>query len=204
VRSDEVIVVLSIKADAIEAYSRKQAINAREVFDENLFFVSGVPNTIRGLQSVDVCHARCICIIGCEYKSKKMDADTLIALAKQDSEEVNTDLYIVLAALELDAILSSYIRRLIREKRQAPLPIVMQEISSDATISFLPDFYTMSRKAKRLWEKHDKKLWESGRGMSLEEVDVGFKRHVDPKDVATSEQLDDDLFVSSTPALSQV
>lgn len=207
VRSDETIVVLAIKAEEIEAFSRHHAQNSQEKFDDNLFFVTGMSNTIRALQSVDVCHARSICILGCEYKSKKLDPDTVIAQAKQDSEEVNTDLYIVLAALELDAILSSYIRRLLRENRKAPLPVVIQEISSDATISFLPDFYTMSRKAKRLWEKHDKKIWESRRGMSVEEVDTGYQRGYDP---GTSKQPpaqgvdEEDVFISSTPALSQV
>ena len=204
-RSDEAIVVLAIKADTIEEYARKQALHANEAFDDNLTFVHGLPNTIRGLQSVDVCHARCICIIGCEFKSKKFDPESVIAQAKQDSEEVNTDLYIVLAALELDAILSSYIRRLLREKRQAPLPVVIQEISSDATISFLPDYYTLSRKAMRLWENYDKKLWESGRGMNLEEVDTGFKfnKRMPPIDSQPVQEVDEDIFVSSTPALAQ-
>jgi hypothetical protein len=185
VKSDETIVVLALKADDIEAFARKRAENQNESFDNNLIFVQGLPNAIRGLQSVDVCHARVICIIGCEYKSNKVDPDTLLAQAKQDSEEVNTDLFIVLAALELDAILCSYIRRLLRENLQACLPIVIQEISSDATISFLPDFYTLSRKAKQLWEKHEKHLWQSRRGMGIEEVD-------------------EDVFISATPASSQV
>ena len=207
VRSDETIVVLAIKADAIEEFSRNQAYESHETFDDNLIFVNGMTNTIRGLQSVDVCHARSICIIGCEYKSKKLDSDAMLAQAKQDSEEVNTDLYIVLAALELDAILSSYIRRLLRENRQAPLPVVIQEISADATISFLPDFYTMSRKAKRLWEKHDKKIWESRRGMNVEEVDIGFKFNTNTNgtpELSPSPVVDEDVFISNTPALSQV
>jgi hypothetical protein len=210
VRSDETIVVLAIKADAIKAYSILQAETRNETFDDSLIFVNGMPNTIRGLQSVDVCHARSICIIGCEFKPKKLDVDTQMSQAKQDSDaEVHTDLFIVLAALELDAVLSSYIRRLLREGRQAPLPIVIQEISADATVSFLPDFYTLSNKAKRLWEKHDKKLWESRRGMNVEEVDVGIKRgYGDQMNAAKAadEEVDEenDVFISSTPALSQV
>ena len=204
-RSNETVVVLSVKAEAIELYSRNRANHNNEEFDDNLIFVNGLPNTIRGLQSVDVCHARSICIIGCEYKSKKKDQDTVIAQAKQDTEEMNTDLYIVLAALELDAILSSYVRRLLRENLQAPLPIVIQEISTDATISFLPDYYSLSRKAKRLWEKHDKKVWESRRGMNTEDVDIGFKTtavDVDEQHATTEGGASE--FSSNTPALSQV
>lgn len=205
-RSDEVIVVLAIKADDIEAYSRNRAKNNNEEFDDKLMFVKGMPNTIRGLQSVDVCHARCICIIGCENKSKKIEADVAMVQAKQDSEEMNTDLYIVLAALELDAILSSYVRRLLREKRQAPLPVVIQEISTDATINFLPDFYSLSRKAKKLWEKHDKHVWESRRGIITEDVDIGYKNieyGLNDSIKSTSDSPSTDVFVSSTPALCQ-
>lgn len=208
VRSDETIVVLAIKADAIQSFSEAQAENRQETFDDNLVFVKGMPNTIRGLQSVDVCHARSICIIGCENSSNKA-ADTE-TVQDAHAEEVNTDLYIVLAALELDAVLSSYIRRLLREDRQAPLPVVTQEISTDATISFLPDFYTLSRKAKRLWEKHDKKIWESRRGMIVEEVDMNMRANKNDenekyvKDSAEEEAKDEDVFISGAPALAQV
>lgn len=210
VKSDETIVVLVLKAIEIESFCRHRSKVQHEKFDDNLIFVHGVPNTIRGLQSVDVCHARCICIIGAETAAakvkKKSDIEISYIEAKQDSEEVNTDLYIVLAALELDAILSLYIRRLLRENRQAPLPIVIQEISSDSTINFLPEYYRLSRKAKRLWEKHDKQIWECRRGMSVEDVDIGFQRNINSQSQSQSQsapQSADSGFEPPSPALSQ-
>lgn len=51
-RSDEIIVVLSNRADEIEARMRKKARNQSEYFDNKLCFVNGIPNSVRHLRVI--------------------------------------------------------------------------------------------------------------------------------------------------------
>jgi hypothetical protein len=49
-RSDELIVVLSNRAEEIEARMRKKCQSSSEFFDNKLHFVVGIPNSLRHLR----------------------------------------------------------------------------------------------------------------------------------------------------------
>lgn len=110
-------------------------------------------------QLVDVCHARCVVIIGNEFKGIDKNDD-------QENKEVDSDLYVVLAALEVDALVNVYINRLNAFNRTAPLPIVIQEIYNESTATFLPDSYSLKSKTSHGLDTYDIAPRQNGRGIS--------------------------------------
>lgn len=61
---------------------------------------------------------------------------------ESSSVSINSDLYILLAALEIDTLLNLHIRHLIENYRTARLPIVIQEIYNDSNNVLLADTCT--------------------------------------------------------------
>jgi hypothetical protein len=123
------------------------------------------------VQSADVCHARCIVIIGNEYTGKDIDVTG-------DNKEVNRDLYIVLTALELDSIFKFYIKLLRKHNRSADMPIVIQELYNESTASFLPDLYNVYSRVPHIWDPYEQKTIHSNRGIAQNE-DEGTEEHED-------------------------
>jgi hypothetical protein len=68
-----------------------------------------------------------------------------------DQDEIISDLYIVLAALELDSLMKSFIKSLADANisDQKLLPFVIQEVHNAANMTFLSDKYMSSSHA--LW-----------------------------------------------------
>lgn len=109
-------------------------------------------------QKADVCSARCVVIIGNEFKSSD---DNLM-----DSQDSTSDLYIVLAALEVDSVMNLYLSRCKKKRLNSNIPCIIQEVYNPTTVNFLPDEYTMlSTSAIRPWYKFDKVPLHSGRGI---------------------------------------
>ena len=61
---------------------------------------------------------------------------------ERSSVSINSDLFILLAALEIDTLLNLHIRHLIENYRTARLPIIIQEIYNDSNNVLLADTCT--------------------------------------------------------------
>ena len=94
-------------------------------------------------------------IIGNEYKENPENAGTHNWSFDQD--EIKSDLYIVLASLELDALMKTYIKSLedsnISDSR---LPFVIQEVHNAANTTFLSDKYLSS--SHKLWNSMNQRV----------------------------------------------
>ena len=119
-----------------------------------------------------MCHARCIVIIGNEFKPTDQKVENLA-----EAQEVNNDLYIVLAALELDSVLKLYISRLHKKKKfDVTLPMVVQEVYNVSTVNFLNDEYTLSStRGVKPWFKSQRRNPRNTRGISMEEDTDAFE-----------------------------
>lgn len=107
-------------------------------------------------------------IIGNEFKASEQTVENL-----SDSQETNSDLYIVLAALELDAVMKLYIHRLKKKHRQnVTLPIVIQEVYNATTVNFLPDEYVYFQfNEVKPWFKLPRNAVQNSRGVKMTNED---------------------------------
>lgn len=79
-------------------------------------------------------------------------------------------MYIVLAALELDSIFKFYIKLLRKHNRTAEMPIVIQELYNESTVSFLPDLYDVYSRVPHIWDPYETKTIPSNRGILQDDV----------------------------------
>jgi hypothetical protein len=173
------IVILAADADEIETFAGIFSPKNVEGFasdhpflqDENIKFVKGIPNSPRGLevahsitifpnsihssQAVDICFARCVVIIGNEYKPEPDSSGGNSWSFAQD--EIKADLYIVLAALELDALVKAFIKSMEDANiTDYKLPFVIQEVHNAANMTLLSDKYMSS--AHKLWTSMNQRV----------------------------------------------
>lgn len=94
-------------------------------------------------------------IIGNEYKENPDIAGTHNWSFDQD--EIKSDLYIVLASLELDALMKTYIKSLEDSGiSDSKLPFVIQEVHNAANMTFLSDKYMSS--SHKLWNSMNQRI----------------------------------------------
>jgi hypothetical protein len=88
-----------------------------------------------------VCFARSVVIIGNEAAlspSGDSATSTMFGNVESGSDAISSDLYILLASLELDSVITMHIRHLKENNRTAKLPTVIQELYNDTNIVLLP------------------------------------------------------------------
>jgi hypothetical protein len=95
-------------------------------------------------------------IIGNEYKPEPESSGGNSWSFAQD--EIKADLYIILAALELDALIKTFIKSLEDVNiTDYKLPFVIQEVYNAANMTLLPDKY-MSSSAHKLWTSMNQRV----------------------------------------------
>jgi hypothetical protein len=106
-----------------------------------------------------------VVIIGNEFKASEQSVENI-----SDSQETNSDLYIVLAALELDSVMKLYLHRLKKKKRHnVSLPIVVQEVYNATTVNFLPDEYNYFQYSNiKPWFKLPRQPVQNSRGVVMD------------------------------------
>jgi hypothetical protein len=70
----------------------------------------------------------------------------------------------------LDSIFKFYIKLLRKHNRSAELPIVIQELYNESTVSFLPDLYDVYSRVPHIWEPYETQVIHSSRGIVQDET----------------------------------
>lgn len=90
-------------------------------------------------------------IIGNEHKDKTDNSGSI------DQDEIKSDLYIVLAALELDTLMKRFIKSLEDARiSDYKLPFIIQEVYNPANMTFLSDKYMSS--SQKLWNSMNQRM----------------------------------------------
>jgi hypothetical protein len=93
-------------------------------------------------------------IIGNEFKENDASGSNHWSF---DQDEIISDLYIILAALELDALMKTFIKSLEDANiSDHKLPFVIQEVHNAANMTFLSDKYMSS--SHKLWNSMNQRV----------------------------------------------